>query len=436
MSSLLLLLMLTSISAPVDTTEIRSSVEDVEAATVQPRPRVYLVVGEALAEWMVVRLLEDGYPLTASAKNAHVRLALVADAEGRWTVTATGRSKVVFDVEAATDPAVVRLELLHRSLDALEDVVPMARAAPQPVAVSLDVDELSPTFAPQIAAGILAAGATLVPHGVAAQLRVCTNQHPDEKTPRVFTVDGHRTCQAAPAPQSVESNAALLPTTTRVVATAMAKLGGTNAEVDATAQDVSNRTVPVAPEPEQDADQAPGLGGTDPDTEPLGAPFMLRGGVSGGLIGRVVAVDAVFAGWMTLGREPGLQGWAEFQARPIGSTTQFAVVELVPAFGLKFRPLSVRRFSLEMGGLLGAEIHAYRLRGPQGRAQGRHVAVSADSALGFAFEVWKRHEVLFALRVGGGSERIHHVDGLEIWRRRGLRVGAMVGFSFGKELAS
>lgn len=408
-----------------------------EEARAVRRPTVHLIVDESLTQWLVVRLLEDGYPLTASPAAAHVQLAVVSNAEGTWSVTATGQSIVAFDVEAATDLAVMRLELLHRSIDAVEDVVPVVPTQPQPASVSLAVTELSPpSLAPQVAAGILAAGATLVPTGGPAQLRVCAAQRADEESPRISVIEGDGECDDPMASESVAGGVSALPSTMLMVADAMATLAAPDSGPDEVADAEPEPAVPEEPGPVKDSERPPGLEATSRRVRMprAGAPLVLRAGVAAGVFGRVSVADAFFAASMTVGREPGIQAWLEVQARPVEVVGRFRVIEVFPGFGFKVRPLSIRRFSLEVGALVGPEIHSYELRLEQAPAQGRDVSASAESALGFAFKLWKEHEIHVALRVGGSSQRIHRVEGVEVWRRRGLRIGATVGFSFGRRL--
>lgn len=432
---LFLILTLTGASAPIDPEEPRGQAPKPETPVAQ-LPTVHLVVDEELSQWLVVRLLEDGYALTTSPAAAHAQLAVVSNAVGGWRVTATGASSVTYDVEPATDAAVLRLELLHRSIDALEDVVPVVPAEPQPATVSLAVSELSPpSLAPQVAAGILAAGVTLVPMGTPAVLRVCADQGGDAQAPRISVIDGAEPCEAPSG--SVEAGADVLPSTTDMVAAAIAALPvETDSSADEPVESVQAEpepAVPVAPKVEHDSEPPPGLESKPSRTRtPLaGAPFIMRFGVATGFISRGPVADALVAASMTFGKEPGIRGWIELQARPVTVVGPLRVVEVAPGVGFKLRPLTVRRVSLETGLLLGAEVHSYQLQSEQATDQGVHAAASLDSALGVAVRVWKLHEVHLGVRLGGGTQRIHRVQGQEVWRRGSFRVGATVGFSFG-----
>lgn len=406
-----------------------------ETPTPKTRPTVNLVADEAMTEWLVIRLLEDGYPLVAYPAAAHVELTVVSSPEGNWTVTAKGQSTVSFEIEPAADPAVTQLEVLHRSFDALEDVEPGAPVRPQPAAVSLSVTESSPpTLAPQMALGVLAAGARLVPPGQAAEFQVCATQEA-EASPQMSLVEADAECDPAAAAGTAAPVGAVVSRSAAIVAVAMA--GALDAEPPPT-QEVPEPAPPPAPEPATDSERAPGLEPTPRRgiTPLVGAPLVVRGGVSAGLIGRVEFVDALLTASMTIGREPGIQGWLEVQVRPVSVVDPLKIVETFPAAGLKFRVVTIRRFSFDIGALIGPEIHTYVLQDSRVQTGGNDVGASAESVLGFAFKVWKEHEIQCLLRVGTGKERVHRFDDQVLWQRNNLRVGATLGMAFGRKLRS
>lgn len=398
---------------------------DAEAAVATPAtplPTVRLVAEDAQREWLVVRLLEDGYPLTASPEAAQIELAISARAEGGWSVTATGESSASFDVAASNDQAVTQLELLHHSLDALEDVTPRASGQPLPAARFSVAEHAPASVGSQLAAEVLAAGVTLVPSGAQAQLHVCGEQRPGEAWPRVVVVDGRAQC---PWPLDVAPGT----DTRRAIAEAMEG-------------DESEPWVPeVVDMPQESEDERPpGLESEPPPrrgrTLMRNAPWVVRGGASIGPVVRGRTVDTLLTADLHIGREPGLGAWIEFQIRPATVTGDFRVVELMPAIGGQLRPLEIRRFSLLLGALVGVELHRYRLR-PEGIATaGLDVGWSSEAMLGAAFAVWKRHEVQLGLRVGRGAGREHRFNGERIWGRRAARVGVTLGFMFGKELGA
>ena len=449
MSSLLLSLMFAAGSPAPDAAESGPSLPqersaDAERADGTPsvtRPVVHVVVDEALEEWLLVRLLEDGYPLAASADAAEVELTVTSSAQGSWRVTAVGASTVAVDVATDTDLAVIRLELLHRSLDALEDVEPRTLEQPKTTAVSFAIaDASAPALAARVATEILAAGATLTPQGTAAQLHVCAEQAEGEASPRVVVLEGTGDCTWPLPTADVDAGVPRFPSTTRQVEEAMAALHAPEPEPP------EPEPQPEPPEPVEDSESAPGLKpppepeSTSPDENDLllaptpGARVMLRGGVGLGLVGRIADIDSVIAASMTIGKEPGIAGWLELQVRPATVVGALRVVEVVPAAGLQFRPLVYRRFSVFTGALLGAEVHRYRFEVDGERTSGLHTGVTVEGALGLAMSVWKRHELQLSMRVGQGVRRAHDFEFETIWSREGFRIGAMLGFAFGRKV--
>lgn len=405
---------------------------DAEAITPSERPTVHLVVDEGFSDWLVVRLLEDGYPLAASSSAAQVELIVTASDTGGWSVTAVGESTSSFAVETASDPAVMRLELLHRSLDALEDVAPKPASESHPATVVFSVaEDASPELAPQVAADILAAGATLVPAGHSAQLRVCADPSGPGQAAQISVVEGALACDAA---RDQEPNTG---STTQQVVAAMAALDSKDTEAAEEAEPEPEPEVVAPVEPAVDPERAPGL--EPEERRPVlvangRAPYVIRGGPSVGLVGRLAVVDAVFGASMTIGREPGMQGWLELQLRPMNVVGPFQVIEVVPLIGFQIRPVKARRFSMLAGALLGPEVHSWQLRVDGATSRGAHVSASMEGAVGFAVEVWKHHEVQVTFRGGGSNERVHRLGGREIWRRNAMRLGATVGFMFGRPL--
>ncbi|MCR9159429.1 MAG: hypothetical protein ACE37F_23010 [Nannocystaceae bacterium] len=400
----------------------------------EARPPVHLVVDQGLTDWLLVRLLADGYPLAASAEHAQVELSVRPAEDAGWVVMATGSSSVSFQVETSSDPAVTRLELLHRSLDALEDVEPSPAPTASAATVALAVDDgATPELAAQVAVDILAAGATLVPMGADAQLRVCAAQRQDSEDARVWVVDGGADCATAEEPGASVFDAVHVASTTQRVEAAIADL---QAE-DEPEPEPSADELPQPP-PTKDEERPPGLEGAPaPTAAPKGRRRRtLRGGLGVGMLARIRNVDPLLLGSATLGREPGVQGWFELQVRPVNVVDPLKVVEVVPSVGLQVRPVSVGRFALITGGLGGVDIHRWFLRANGGSSRGTDVSLSGELMLGAAIAVWKDHEVQLSLRAGWSPGRAHTFDGEEIWRRHPLRLGLMAGFMFGRKVGT
>ena len=401
-------------------------------------PSVHLVVDEGLTEWLVVRLLEDGYPLAASADDAQVQLSVTAVGDGRWTVTAVGTSTMAFEVEDSGDAAVTRLELLHRSLDALEDVEaePPPQHAPATVALSV-TDESPPEFAAEVVVDILAAGATLVPAGAPAELRVCADRTPGEDASRISVIDGDADCTTTAEPGVSVFNAVHFASTTQRVEAAIAELRQPPPAQDATpAPTPEPRARPEPIEPGEDSERAPGLVAErrrvlTPDGR---SPRIVRGGVGAGAFGRLTTVDPVIFGALTFGREPGIQGLMELHVRPSNVTGSLLVSEVFPALGLLARPVTVKFVSFIAGGMLGPEFHRYQLRAGDNSGAGLDVGLSAEFLFGVSFAFKDLHEIQFAFRTGGGRQRTHAFEGEDIWARHALRIGATVSILLGRRV--
>jgi hypothetical protein len=443
MTSLLLILALAGPAPGVEpvadtdsdgVSELPSPPEDASEGTPRARPTVSLVADDALREWLVVRLLDDGYALTASPDAAQVELTIASQPEGGWVVTATGASTVSFEVAQATDRAVIQLEVLHHCLDALEDVTPREGTERGPAA-RFSVAENSPdSLAAELAREVLASGVTLVPSGREAELQVCGEQRPGEASPRVVVIDGAAQCPW-PVDGALGQGVDTLPDTQRRIAEALAGAQEEEAIEEAPEPQWSEARLP------EDAETPPALKPPPKPAEPVvtpweGASWVLRGGVAAGVVGREPKTDALLLASATLGREPGLGGWFELHVRPSTVTGRFRVVEVMPALGGQVRPLVIGRFSTLAGALVGADVHRYWLRAGDASNRGVHVAVSFEGMLGAAFAVWRRHEVQLMLRVGDSPRRVHRAGGDLFWRRSAIRVGATIGFTFGKELGA
>ncbi len=442
--------------APAQTAAAESTSAE-PATDREAHPTVHVVADEKMTEWLLLRLLDDGYPLVAYRAAADVELTVTATAQGHWTITATGQSTSTFNVEAADDPAVTQLEVLHRSFDALEAVEPMKPTQPPPPAVSLTIAEGSPpSLAPQVALGVLAAGARLSPSRETGSFQICASQR-GETAPEISVIEAELDCAstdgssvadpASPTEPTVQpvarADGAIVLRSSELVTAAMVRIGLPAEDgFEPPWADPVAEAAPAAP-PATDSEAAPGLeSDRTPDRRKRSRPVVIRWGVGAGVLGRraeprEVAADGLITPGMSLGFEPGIAGWLELQIRPSVVVDPLVVVETFPAIGLRYRTFTVRRVSVDVGALFGPEIHTYRLTRDGFRTRnGNHVVASAEAMLGFAVKFWKEHEFHAQFRLGGGRERIHETEDTVLWRRRALRFGAVVGISLGKVLRS
>ena len=437
-------------------------------------PRVWLDVSATrdarapLFDWLVVRLLAEGFSVTAQRDRAQVELT-VAPREsdvGGWQVSASGLSTRRFEVTAAEDPGIARLELLHRSVDALEAVQPRAdrgdRRQTPAFALSV-VAEPSPkrrsALESAIAVAVLHAGGDLAPRTHADQL-VCAVS--GSRPPQIQLVSAADECAdgptvsaslASPTDPDIGAgldSAAIVRRTESLIASALtaseltaSALTAVPAEVDA---DATPDAAPAKLKPAaRDEERAPGLGdssrrdGVEDPVRWRNAPRVLRGGVGVGVLARSNAADLMVAASGMYGREPGVSGWLDVQVVP-SRGPNLQVVETTPAAGLRIRALTLGRISLDAGALLGVQLHSYTLTviessGFVARDRATMADFAAKAMLGVSVRLWRDSEFIALLRGGAvGRARDHRLNGTTLWSRGAWFFGASVGVNFGRKL--
>ena len=153
--------------------------------------------------------------------------------------------------------------------------------------------------------------------------------------------------------------------------------------------------------------------------------FVLRGGAGAGVVLRALRPDPNISGSLFLGLEPGPALWLDLQIFPSS-----AVFEAIPAVGLRLRPLTRGRFSLDLGGLVGVYTQRYDFV-----RQGTLVDVSGEAALGFAIKFYNEHEFFALARVGSIRRTYaHRLEESILWWRVAWRVGLQAGITFGRRL--
>lgn len=447
--------------------------------------RVWLDVSAAqdgrapLFEWLVVRLLAEGFSITAQRERAQVELTVGPRESdtGGWQVSASGVSTRRFEVPPGDDPGIARLELLHRSVDALEAVQPRTDQGDRPATPVFALDVVAEpslrrrsALESAIAVAVLRAGGDLAPRAHADQL-VCAVS--GSRPPQIHLVLAADECAAGttvPAPPGSTSvpdgpdgpdepdiepdidasldSAAIVRRTESLVASVLAEseLVAVPVEVEPPDAEAGSDPAPADPEPgARDEEQAPGLNalsGRDVAGEPVqwrNAPRVLRGGVAVGVLARRSAADLMVAASGMYGREPGVSGWLDLQIVP-SRGLNLQVVETTPAAGLRIRALSRGRISLDTGALLGVQLHSYALNVTEPSGFGsRDRATLADFAakamLGLSVRLWRDSEFIALLRGGAvGRARDHRLNGTTLWSRGAWFFGASVGLNFGRNL--
>lgn len=397
--------------------------------------------------WLVVQLLAEGYALADEPAHAQIELAIADRGPDQgWQVVAAGQSEQAFEVDPAEDPAVAKLELLHRAFDALDTV------QPRPAVESIQGRSFAIEFAPtvegsvrslseeQIAVAVLESGGSIAPSAAAAQFVICVD--PGTSAPRLELVAADLGCAARPA---APETAVVSPTgqrTNQLVTAALAM----PAVVEPEAQVVTEPPAAAKPAPaaEFDEELPPGLEVEEqtPDRRRVwpDSKLVLRAGLAGGITGRVNAADAVIAGSLLIGREPGVSAWIDLQLWPAARGFPLVVVETTPAAGIRFRPLTRGRLSLDMGALLGLKIHTARFRESVSSPDfvgGNFYDVSTELATGISLRLWGQTELVGLLRAGWAGRERFHIDGEQIlWQRSAWRIGGTLGLNFGWQVGT
>ncbi|MEM6992901.1 MAG: hypothetical protein AAF721_20465 [Myxococcota bacterium] len=382
--------------------------------------------------WLLVRLLVEGYPVARTEAQANVTLRIDAPTEDNgWRVAADGDSTEQFQVVAEGDPAIARLELLQRAVDAVEAVQPRATAeSPSPrFALELAPElplELRAETERQLADAVLRQGGGLAPTRQGADFVLCGAA--GRPTPQLSVVAPEEPCADAtlrPPPLVSTSLHARRLVTEALETTTVADPFVTEPEPPL----VEGLAEP-RPEPEPDEDEARRW----PDSR-----LMIRGGVSGGVMARFFFADAVVAMSGFIGREPGVAGWLDLQIVPSARVPGLRIVDVFPQAGVRLRPLRRHRFALEVGALAGMQLHVFQFSGRVGEqtfsGQGVNFDATGELAVGVSVGLWRDHELSLLARAGRSSRfRAHTLAGASLWERSAWRVGGTLGVTFGREL--
>jgi hypothetical protein len=410
--------------------------------TAVARPSVHVdaeAADEALRGWLVVRLSQEGFELVPEAQQAEVDLKLVRDGD-EWIVEADATDRQAYRV--ADGPAnLQRLEILHRAVAAAEEVQPRALAPEGSGAiprVAIDVDpaataEARDRLAAQVTLAVLAAGARVAAPGTAHDRRVCAA----EDDAGVVLGSGEGSCAAAEVVAIAEA-----PRWIARAVTAPTAAAASEPEPDGAAE--------LAPQPEAKAEPAP-------ETEPAPAraaaarpiraepavpsratnaaarrPLALRLGARAGIVARTRPVDGAVGADVRIGRAAGPSAWLDVQVWPSREAAgNLAIVETLPAVGLRWRFVVHDRVALDAGALVGVAVHAYRST----TLRGSVADVSGEIAGALGIRLVRTLELQLEARGGlAGRSRAHEIDGRIAWERNAWRISAFAGLSWGFSL--
>lgn len=381
----------------------------------------------SLQDQLMLRLLEEGYPLAPSAEHATRTLRVEPTPEG-IRVEARGQDTRAFEV--ATGP-VLPLEAVHRAMEALDEVTPRPEAvplpdapAPQRVAVHLagaEPEALRRTLVQRL----LARQSTVVPLDADPDAVLCVQAEGEALA--LSRAAGADECVEALRP----SPSAPRPRSTEVLA--LERDQPDAAELDASLDSLlverspDARTLEIEPiEPAHASPSASLTADRTPAREGRGVAVRL--GARTGIFGRLTAADAAVGTSLRVGGEPGWGGVLDVVVLPT-SAPDISIFESSVTAGPAYAIALSKSVSLQLQALGGVQVHRYRQRGAD---PGVRVDWTAELPVGVSLRVARGLQIDLMVRAGrSGRDREHRVDDVTVWSRSAWRIGGSVGLSYG-----
>lgn len=403
------------------------------------RPSVHVdadAAGDELRGWLLVRLSEEGFELVPTSAGAEVDLRVARDDEG-WIVDAEGADRQSYRVTEGPG-SVQRLEVLHRAVAAVEEVVarPFEPSQTPRVAIELGAGgdlEARDRIAAEVTLAVLAAGGRVVAAGAPYDRVVCA-------TPRDDTgfalASGEGSCEAA--------EVVAIADTPGWVAHALAPAPGDVLPPDPSAAEEAAPPAPLeetassreeVPTRERQTERpGPSPPPAEPDRTAKERRPVLRIGARGGLVARTGPVDPAVGVDLRLGRAVGPTAWIDAQVWP-SRAGPLRIVDAVPAAGLRWRFDVHDRVSLDVGALLGLAVHTWSVTGssevPAGRRAGRRFDVSGELAGALGLRIVRSLQLELELRGGlTGRARTHLLGVDDAWSRSAWRIVAYGGLGW------
>ncbi len=378
---------------------------------------------DELRRFVALRVLQEGYDLTADRERADARVLVRVRDEGTEIQVQGAAATRSFAVEPGP-AALQRLEVLHRALIGIEAVARVEPDAERDPGVSLSLSEPSDRAESLMAAVVAAA--------LADGRRVTTDAHPDDTLVCITPRGDLAEVAVGPAVDGCAP------------ATAVVSLQD---DVDASARDVMQQTqasswiLPEPPEGKESFEAQPEPPPEAPAVVPVEATLRrdeevplqgparagLRLGMEGGIVARAPTVDASFRARVRAGAYDGMGGRLELGVIP-SSNEKIQVVDTVLAVGPDWQHRIGKRGGVHVAATLGADIHTYAVDSWSA------ADVSWVCGLPVAASVELRGETRMHLSVlpeVSGVATSHAVNDGEVWRRSAWRIGAAVGFSYG-----
>lgn len=377
----------------------------------------------SLRDQLMLRLLEEGYPLAPSATQATRTLRVEPTASG-LRVEAEGEDTRRFEV--ATGP-VLPLEAVHRAIEALDEVTP--RPAPRGSAaprVALHVEATPVEISPEavrrsLVRRLLERQRTVVPLDAEPDAVLCVTDQGDALAlSRADQADG---CRLQPRAEA------------RLVGLEPV---GLEAEPDPVALGSSldalltedDPTPPRAVVPAIDPVRtAPAVGlSTERERASEHRGPAVRVGARTGIYGRLTAADAAIGTSLRVGGEPGPGGLLDVLMVPT-SAPDISIFETSVSGGFGWMFAVSPTVALHVQGLGGVQVHRFRQRGQD---PGHRVDWTAEVPLGASLRVARGLRIDLSVRAGrSGRAREHRVDDVVVWSRTAWRIGGSVGLSYG-----
>jgi len=372
----------------------------------------------SLRDQLMLRLLEEGYPLAPSAEHATRTLRVEPTADG-IRVQAQGQDTRTFEV--ATGP-VLPLEAVHRAMEALDEVTPRAEpTVAEPPRVAVHVDGAEPeALRRSLVQVLLDRQSTVVPPDAAPDAVLCVEARGDALAlARAADVEG---CRDAASPKLVA-----------LAGSDPAKAQPDPVALEASLDELLAPRAETSPDPSladiEPADPVPAAGlAARREVSDDGRGVAVRLGARTGLYGRVTAADAAVGTSLQVGREPGPGGILDVLVVPT-SAPDVSIVETSVSGGFGWMFGLSRTVALQLQGLGGVQVHRYRQRGAD---PGVRVDWTAELPVGVSLRVARGLQIDLMVRAGrSGRSREHRVDDVVVWSRSAWRIGGSVGLSYG-----
>lgn len=385
---------------------------------------------------LMLRLLEEGYPLAPTAEHATRTLRVEPSPDG-IRVQARGLDTRTFEV--ATGP-VLPLEAVHRAMEALDEVTPRAEptgAEPRRVAVVLgaaQVDGVEPeALRRTLVQRLLSRQQTVVLADADPDAVLCVQAQGDALALSRATAasECHPAPRQTPGPAPSPSGPAASPSGAQIVALAGSEPDpeALDASLDSLLEDRSpaSRTLDIEPLAPTGPSPATGLAARRTPADP-GRGVAVRLGARTGLYGRLSAADAAVGSSLRVGGEPGFGGIFDVLLVPT-SAPDISIFETSVSGGLGYAVALSPGVALQLQGLGGVQVHRFRQRGAE---PGHRVDWTAELPVGVSLRVARGLQIDLMVRAGrSGRAREHRVDDVVVWSRNAWRIGGSVGLSYG-----